>query len=89
MGETDGQHATGHEAEAEEARLVRAMRQILRDHLLWISKRELGGDESNAVFPLVRAILGRFPIEAGAGHAMARFYTEAIRIAIQTYGTRW
>jgi hypothetical protein len=65
------------------------MRQILRDHPLWISKRELGGDESNTVFPLVRAILGRFPIEAGLGHVMTRSYTEAIQMAIQTYGIWW
>jgi hypothetical protein len=37
----------------------------------------------------VRAILGRFPIESRFGHVMMGFYTEAILIAIQTYGIGW
>ena len=89
MGEADGQHATGHEAEAEEARLVRAMRRVLRDHPLWIGKGELGGDESNTVLQPVRAILGRLPIESRFGHVVMGFYTDAILIAIQTYGIGW
>ena len=69
VGKSDGEDTTANHAKAEVALFSGAMRRVLRDNPLGVSKRELSHRESNAVFKLILAVLCRVPLESGFSHS--------------------
>jgi hypothetical protein len=70
VGEPDGDYATANRAKAEVALFAGAMRRILGDHPLRVSKCELRDGETNAVLKLILAVLCRVPLESGFGQTI-------------------
>jgi hypothetical protein len=68
IGKSDGEYATARRAKAKVALFTRAVRRVLSDYPLAVSKRELRHRESNAVLKLILAVLYRIPLESGFGH---------------------
>jgi hypothetical protein len=69
VAKSDGEDTTANRAKAEVALFSGAMRRVLRDNPLGVSKRELSHRERNAVFKLILAVLCRVPLESGFGHS--------------------
>lgn len=67
--ESNSQDSAVDPAETIQPPLAQAMRQIFRDHAVWVSKGELGLCEGDSVFALVFFILLEIPLESGLRHA--------------------